>query len=275
MTGCRLVSLPFSDHCEPLLETDGALVPMLDSLKSLLKSEGRYIELRPLHQAAVPHEYRVASRFWWHRIDLRFDLDRIFAALHKRHIQRSVRKATRLGVTIETGNSPSLLAEFYGLNVLTRYRHGVPVQPLGWFRNLADVFGQSLRVYLARREGRAIAAILTVAHKSTLVYKYGCSNPAYNRYGATPALFWRAIEDAKQAGFVEFDLGRSDLDNHGLVAFKDHLGARRDALTYYRCTQHPWPANGSDWGPRVRRAFKYVPRPIQTRIGNVLFRHFG
>ncbi|MGH7354242.1 MAG: GNAT family N-acetyltransferase [Candidatus Rokuibacteriota bacterium] len=57
------------------------------------------------------------------------------------------------------------------------------------------------------------AGILTLAHGLRVVYKYGGSNARLNALGGMPFLFWRAIEDAKRAGVVELDLGRSDRDN--------------------------------------------------------------
>ena len=54
------------------------------------------------------------------------------------------------------------------------------------------------------------------------------------RLGGMPFLFWRLIQDARARGFAELDLGRSDVDQPGLIAFKDHLGATRSTLTYYR-----------------------------------------
>jgi len=117
-----------------------------------------------------------------------------------------------------------------------------------------------------------VAAILTASHKKTLVFKYGCLNPAYKRYGGTPQLFWRAIEDAKQQGLALFDLGRSDVANHGLAAFKDHLGARRQQLTYYRYAAVPH----RGWVTAVGTAiFALTPPSVQSRLSSRLYKHFG
>ena len=83
---------------------------------------------------------------------------------------------------------------------------------------------------MARYHGVPVATILTIAYKSTLVFKYGCLNTAYKKLGGTPHLFWRAIQDGKAQGLTSFDLGRSDVDNTGLLAFKDHLGGCRASL---------------------------------------------
>ena len=45
---------------------------------------------------------------------------------------------------------------------------------------------------------------------------------------------WKAIQEAKNDQLDEFDMGRSDCDNPGLIAFKDRWGAARSTLSYLR-----------------------------------------
>jgi len=274
MTGSRMVSLPFSDHCEPLVQSSTALDSMLDSVKGVVGRHARYIEIRPRQQMSVPAGFAPSAAYCLHSIDLRPELDTIFSRFHKSHIQRSVRKAERLGLQVDVGRSSALVDAFCALHVLTRRRLGVPVQPVSWFRNLVESLGDRLTVYLATHRGHPAAAIVTAVQKRTLVYKYGSSDTAYNRYGGTTLLFWRAIQRAKEEGAQEFDLGRSDLDNEGLIAFKDHLGATRRPLTYYRYSLSADSARS--WTPSiVRRAYALVPKRIQGTIGSALYRHFG
>jgi hypothetical protein len=276
ITGRRLVSLPFSDHCEPLVADPVLLSSMLESVAQSIDREGRYIEVRPVRPHSLPEGFALAGRFCWHSIDLTPSLAALFAGLHKSHTQRAIKKAERVGVSIEVERSAAALNAFYELHTMTRRRHGVPVQPFRWFTNLERAFGDRMRVYVARLGDRPVAAILTLEHKDTLVYKYGCSDDRYKSSGATPALFWRAIRDAKAAGLRELDLGRSDLDDDGLQAFKDHLGASRRSLSYYRYSDH----SASRWGTRlapavVRTAQALVPRAVQARAGSSLYKHFA
>src|SRR5690349_5620523 len=46
LTGQRIVSLPFSDHCEPLVEGDEALADLLSGVETELSSGSTYIEIR-------------------------------------------------------------------------------------------------------------------------------------------------------------------------------------------------------------------------------------
>lgn len=275
MTGRRLVSLPFSDHCDLLVSDASVLRSMLEWLAGQVEREGRYIELRPTQIVPLPAGFEHSDQFVWHSIDLKPSMDNIFAALHKNHTKRAIRKAGRAEIVIEVGRSDGLLKEFYGLHMMTRHRHRVPVQPFEWFRNLRDAFGARLQIYVARYESRPVASILLIRHKATVVYKYGCSDASYNRYGATSALFWKAISDGKLAGCIDFDLGRSDVDDGGLIAFKEHLGAKRTDLRYYRYRGNSVRRVSGRWQGLARRAFATMPRAIQTSVGSGLYRHFA
>jgi hypothetical protein len=273
LTGRRLVSLPFSDHCEPLMDAD-TLASMLESLRVKVAAKERYVELRPLRLPLVASRFGNSETFWFHAIDLRPSLDEVFGRFHKNHVQRTIRKAER-SVVCEVGQSDRHLEAFYALHRGTRRKHGAPLQPFAWFQNLAKSFGEQLSVYLASYEERPAAALLMLRHKASLVYKYGASDTSLNRYGGTALLFWKAIQAAKEIGLEALDLGRSDLDQDGLVAFKDHLGGVREPLHYYR---HPVPAEATPLRGTLsvaRRAFSYVPTPIQDVVGRGLFKHFG
>src|SRR5262249_550461 len=49
LTGRRLVSLPFSDHCNPLFETPSQLNAVIGHVREVLKNKSwKYLELRPV-----------------------------------------------------------------------------------------------------------------------------------------------------------------------------------------------------------------------------------
>ncbi len=134
--------------------------------------------------------------------------------------------------------------------------------------------GERLKIKLLSLGDTPAASIIMLSFKNTVTYKYGCSDSRFNPLGATVLLLWRTIQDAIRAGATEFDLGRSDHDTPGLVAFKDHWGAQRYGLTYYR---YPGSSNGSP--NRIPRAAKHLltalPDPVFTALGWALYRHVG
>jgi len=235
ITGRRLVSLPFSDHCEPLVDRPEELESLLASLKLEGRKRGlRYIEIRP--RTVLPAGMEPGPVFFLHSIDLTPSLEEIFRRFHKDCTRRKIRRAEREGLTHEEGQSEALLDKFYQLLLRTRRRHQLPPHPRAWFRNLVDCLGERAKIRVASKDGRPIASIVTHSFRNALVYKYGCSDERYHNLGGMHLLFWKAIQEGKADGAREFDLGRSDVDNLGLNTFKDRWGAVRSQLTYWR---HP------------------------------------
>lgn len=277
LTGKRLVSLPFSDHCEPLFNDPKALVTVLGHVQHAVE-EGHYkgIEIRP-HSALGDDVLGFQSKgsAVLHRLDLTASTDLLFHSFHKDCIQRKILRAEREKLVYEEGSSETQLNDFYRLMTMTRQRHGLPPQPLRWFRALIAGFGPSLKIRIARRDGAAVASILTISHRQTMVYKYGCSDASASQYGGTPMLFWRAIQEAKADGQNQLDMGRSDLDNPGLSIFKEHWGSVPTPLTYWR-----YPAWDSRTLPAwqqnlVNRVISASPDRLLQHAGNLLYRHMG
>jgi hypothetical protein len=281
LTGHRLVSLPFSDHCEPLLDTQVDLSTILWLLETESRcSHWKYFEIRPLPLKesieCIPGPLGKSKEFILHRLDLRPAPEDLFKNFHKSCVQRKIKKAEKEGLTYEAGHSEALLRKFYQLHLLTRRRHQLPPQPLAWFRNLIDCLGDKLSIRVASRNGRPIASILTLSYKDTVVYKYGCSDEDFNHLGGTIFLFWRTIQDGKRLGAREFDMGRSEPDNAGLIAFKDHWGAARSRLVYFRFPA-PWPSAAREgaWMQLAKHVLGRMPDSLLTKAGEVLYRHIG
>jgi len=270
----RLVSLPFSDHCEPLVDDPDALRAILDFVEGeMANGRWRSIEVRPT--TTVPKGMSEGSAYFRHTLDLAKPEDRLFAAFHPSSIRRAVRRAEREGLCYEAGRSEELLSAFYALLGRARRRHGVPPQPLDWFRNLVARLPGELAIHAARKDGVVVAAILTLTFRNTILYKYGGSDERFHRLGGMPFLFWRVIRNARAQGLERLDLGRSDLHQTGLVTFKERLGAARSGLTYYA---HPARRPGTALHG-IRRAARpilaHLPVPALNFTGRLFYRHLG
>jgi hypothetical protein len=277
-TGRRLVSLPFSDHCEPLVDAPEDLQHLLSSLEHHREKENfRYIQIRPLSPLVEGRSsFRQAERFWCHKIDLRPTLKELFNNFHKDCVQRKLRRAARENLSYEDGCSETLLKKFYDLLLRTRRRQQLPPQPLQWFRNVLHNLGDGAKIRVASKDGRPVASILTLSYKNVLVYKYGCSDASQHQVGGIQHLFWSSIRTAKEEGIQEFDLGRSDYNNQGLVTFKDRWASKRSTLTYWRCPSHQPVTVDSRWTTRVaKQIFSHAPNTLLTVAANLLYRHLG
>lgn len=283
LTGERLVSLPFSDHCDFLTDSQDDLAAILSTLEEqLYRDRLQYIEIRPLHppDTSIPAHTSTHS-YCLHQIDLRPDLDTLFRNCHRDSTQRKIRRAERESLAYEEGNSPFLLGTFYDLLLLTRRRHRLPPQPRRWFQNLILNFGSALKIRVAFQQKQPVAAILTLHFKDTLVYKFGCSDARFHKLGGMHMLLWKSIQDAKRLALQKFDLGRSEWENSGLITFKDRWGAARCELTYLRLlrasqAKGAYPAAGVKWKERAAKTvFQRLPDYLLCTLGDRIYRHIG
>jgi hypothetical protein len=268
ITGSRLVSLPFSDHNEPIWDSEQEMSALIaDSQAALAQQNWQYLEIRPTSEEfgriAKPLGFCPIGRYFLHVLDLQPSLDDLFSALHVNSVQRRIRRAERAGVVEECGTSDELLKDFFALMVITRGRHRLPPPPCAWFRNLVSTHGKGLQIRVAYHHGRPIAAILSLRFRSIAYFKYGCSDARFHNLGATPWLLWRTIVDAKSSGALEFDLGRTEEENKGLLAFKDHWVPNHRTLIYWRYPGVPASEVASGWKLKMaKRAFARERRAI-------------
>ena len=102
LTGSRLVSVPFADHCEPLVASARDRAAIVAAIQTTVRDGNlKYAQIRAIHpdlaQAAGSGDPRT---FAFHTLDLTPPIDRLYSALHKTAIQQPVRRAEREGVVI-------------------------------------------------------------------------------------------------------------------------------------------------------------------------------
>ena len=279
LTGRRMVSLPFSDHCEPLVDNREEWEFLTTSMIAMARSEGyRHVEIRPLFDPAPGRDggpMKCGKSFYLHTVDLRASEQDLFRNFHRSE-QKKIRRAEREHLTWKEGRSPELVQDFYHLLTVTRRRHGVPPQPFKWFANLIDCMNDLVTVRVASQNGRPIASIFALSFKNHVYDKYGCSDERFHNLGGMQMLLWRTIQQEKERGAQVLDLGRSDMEHTSLATFKDHWGSSRSLLNYY-C--YPAPGDGNKiqkWSaPIAQRLFARLPDSFLTAAGRILYPHIG
>jgi len=283
LTGQRLVSLPFSDHCEWLVDKEEDSLAICGALEqSLAPERWRYVEVRPLRADPIPMGLpRSQVRYLFHELDLRPKLETIFGNFHKSSIQRKISRSQRDGLTYCEGSTDLLLNHFYRLLRITRKRHRLPPQPWQWFANLIRYCGDGAKIRVALKNERPVAAMITLRYKDTMIYKYGCSDSRFNRFGSMHLLFWNAIREAKESGLRCFDFGRTDADQQGLITFKRRWGAAESVLDYSRYSvgaspNHIFDLRAGTWKVKATKfVLSHLPSSVVYRIGTVLYSHVG
>ena len=276
LTGRRLVSVPFSDHCEPLVANPEDLLFLLAGIGERAMAEGcKYVELRPTSTLlGIQTGWRTSKDFYLHRLDLRPGATALFSHFHRDCIRRKIRRAGREGIQITEGKDRDCLTRFYNLVLQTRRRHGLPPQPMAWFSNVVDCLGDSTKIRLAWKGGQPVAGILTLQYGKSVYYKYGASVACFHKFGPMPYLFWHAIQDAIESGFEEFDFGRSECDNIGLVTFKERWNAVRSSLQYLTSPDGAQPVHANLWGRRLTgAACRHMPNRCFIALGTFCYSH--
>lgn len=171
-------------------------------------------------------------------VDLRPGEDGILAAM-KAKWRYNVRLAEKKGVVVESAGLEAV-PEFYELYRATSRRDKIALHPEAYYarlfalaaeRRAAGIPGTpDLRLWIARHEGRALAAIVTLFRGEEAVYLYGASSDEKRNLMPAYALQWAAMRAAKASGCSRYDLfgiPPSDDPAHpmsGLYKFKTGFG---------------------------------------------------
>jgi hypothetical protein len=281
LTGLRLVSLPFSDHCEPLCDSVEDWEFLIRYLQDIFGQEKwKYIELRPIDQdfgqKSKAIGFQSSARYFLHTLSLQPDAGELFRSFDKDSVQRRIERAERAGLIEKCGTSDDLLQEFYNLFVMTRGRHHLPPIPYAWFENLIRCLDGALEIRVAYKDRTPIAAILTAQFRDVVYFKYGCSKRQFNKFGATPWLLWKAMLAGKSKGARKFDMGRTQDDHAGLLKFKNHWSPHPQELVYWKYPHASTFDSVDGWRLKVAKGiFSCMPGRLRTMTGRLIYRHFG
>jgi CelD/BcsL family acetyltransferase involved in cellulose biosynthesis len=274
-----LVSLPFSDHCSLLAcSTDDRALLLTTLADHQRRGRCQSVELRlraPIGE--IEPAFSTSHSYFLHLLDLSGGPDSVAARFHKNHVLRKIRRSEREGLRCVEGHDTELLNAFYALLVRTRRRHGLPPQPLEWFEAILCGLKQRAAIRVAYKGTTPVAGVVTLTHRGTVTYKYGASDERWHSLGGMQLLLWRTIEDASARGFTELDMGRSAIDQTGLVAFKDHWGTTRETLTYVTCPKPSAIRAGLRRGTLslARWVLSRSPRSALVRLGRAFYHHAG
>jgi CelD/BcsL family acetyltransferase involved in cellulose biosynthesis len=267
----RWVSLPFTDYFPPLASGENALA-LVAAVDAARTAEG--VSRLDIH-AEVPGGIPAGAAVR-HVLALKPDVDFILAGLRHNHL-RNVRKSERSGLVLRRAQTRSdVVDRYYDLHLRTRRRLGVPTQPRRFFARLwTEVLepGQGF-VLLALDRDRPVAGAVFLTGGKTVVYKYGASEPSSWPLRPNHLIFFSAMRWGCENGFDRFDLGRTDLQDEGLRAFKAGWGATEEPLVYTSFGESVRPPAAHPNIRRVTRTLvRHAPPALSRLAGAILYRH--
>jgi len=278
VTGKRGVSLPFSDYCNFLSNSDEYLKSMMEQIKAYGQQQNwKYVEFRSL---CYVEEARPSEIFFTHDLDLTRSSSELWSGL-KDSCRRNIKKATREGVKIEIGKSWRDLEQFYRLQVMTRKRHGLPPQPLKFFKSLYEnIISNDLGIIAsAHYHQKIIASSVYFNFNHKALFKYGASDEHFHQLRPNNLIMWEAINWHRQHDCQLLNLGRTESNNPGLLNYKRQWGPKEFGLKYHRfdLKSSSYISNNKKhlvtlWPARLTRL---LPDSLFKFMGKLLYKHMG
>jgi CelD/BcsL family acetyltransferase involved in cellulose biosynthesis len=234
MLGERVVALPFSDYCDPLVNDEDSWRLLVDGLLP----EHCPINLRCLHNSLplADERFTLTKQATWHRLDVRPELDALWKGMHN-STHRAIRKSQREGLVVRMAQSEEELRIFFEMHLkIRKYKYGLLAQPYSFFRNIWRHFVEANSGFLlfALFEDKIVASDFFLVWKDTLYYKFNASVPGDLSHRPNDLLIWEGIQNAKMRGLQFVDFGLSDIDQEGLIRYKRKFGCEEKIIAFLR-----------------------------------------
>jgi peptidoglycan pentaglycine glycine transferase (the first glycine) len=208
------------------------------------------VELTPETKSILEESgFRKAPVFVQAEFDLMLDVaahteEELLAALRKT-TRNLIRKATSIGVKIETTRSADRFDAFQGLLDATAKRHNVVFQGRDYLRSQFEAMSEAGidELLLAQYEDRPAAAAIVAFYGDNASYVHGASQPQ-SHVPASYLLQWSAILEAKRRQFRYYIFwgvaSNEDPRNplHGTTLFKRGFGGQ--SVTYVGAWDYPF-----------------------------------
>ena len=274
-TGRRGVCLPFSDFCAPLLFRGYEPGVVFERLAALAHERNwSHYEIRDGDWLGTSGQPSVD--YYGHKLDLRRPSEDLFAGFSA-SVRRAIRKAEKSGLTVELCRSWEAVLEFYRLHVATRRRHGLPPQPISFFRNIfTEVIDAGLGfVIQAKLRSRPVAAAIFFRFGQTALYKFGASDPSVLHLRANNLVMWEGIRTLARSGCETLHLGRTSLHGNNLRRFKLGWGVEEETIRYLErnTTAGEWVAESDQAVGRHNAIFSKMPLALNRLAGALLYPH--
>lgn len=280
--GGRLVGLPFTDLCPPLMADAEAGACLLAAARALPGSGGvSSLEVRAGDGAALePHGFRSGATFFYHEMSLEGGQEAVDARIQG-STRRDVKRAQREGVTVRRGETLEDMQAFYSLMVLTRKKHGVLPQPWRFFQSIHRHLMPAgiAHLLLAEWQGRVVAGELLLSYGRTLTDKFNVSDPRYLKLRPNHLLLYSGLELGRSLGCRRVDMGRTDPEAEGLRWHKRSWGAAESTVHYYYYPEVRRSATVSRASAAPRRLLallvRHAPAWTLQQAGAVVYRRLA
>ncbi len=189
-----------------------------------------------------------------------------------------VRKGLGEDLTIAIGAGDADRAAHYAVYAESVRNLGTPVFPRQLFAEVLDSFGEDADILTVRHRGRAVASVLSLYHRGTVMPYWGGGLFAARQLRANDRMYYELMLHARRRGCTQFDFGRSKTGS-GPYAFKRNWGFEPEPLGYASWTAvgaAPRDADPTSQKHAARIAlWKRLPLPLANALGPLIARGLG
>jgi CelD/BcsL family acetyltransferase involved in cellulose biosynthesis len=278
--GERLVSLPFSDYCDPLVHPR-----TWDSLSNRLLADQSPVMVRCLTNTLPLSDKRfvLVKRSKWHAMDLRPDSATLWQRIHG-SARRAIRKAERNRVSISIAQTREELRTFFELHLQVRkHKYQLLAQPYAFFEALYFHFleRQQGALMLATYEKEVIGGVMFLGWEDKLYYKFNASAATNLGHRPNDLLVWSGVQYGKANGYTQLDFGLSDWDQIGLINYKRKFASEEKTLSFLHYKPDKYLVHGDEQFPKLLSQLTKlftdpaIPDRITESAGDALYKFFA
>ena len=280
MLSPRIVSIPFSDYCDPIINN----IDEWKKLSQKIIDKKKSISIRCLHNE-IPHNdnrFKLVNKARWHGINLIPDIEELHKNM-KSSSKRAIRKAQREGISIRISQSENDLRAFYEMHLnIRKKKYRLLTQSYSFFKNIWRNFIKTDQavLMLAEHENQVIAGVLYLKWKNRLYYKFNASVTADLNLRPNDLIMWEGIKYAKENNFNYLDLGLSDWEQEGLIHYKRKYASEEKTISFLRYT----PLDSSNEKDKQFRDILHqltdlftkdsVSNEVTEQAGDILYQYF-
>jgi hypothetical protein len=274
--GSRLVSIPYSTICDPLISNDFDMNLIVnEAAGKFTETKTKYLEIRTCFNNALLSNSTPGriDNYFHHFLNLDAGLQEIFNSFHVKSIKTPIKIALKNCLELKQGVDDGDIEKFYHLYFDTRKRLGLPPMPLRFFDRMWHLLRPKglMSLLFALFEGRPIAGMIITKFNGVVTAEYMEDSIKYRMLCPNHFLYWESIKMACNEGYRMFSFGRTHERNKGLMNFKNHWGTNivpTQALSYLE-------TSGSRKSDREASWLYYLIRSVSTKMPDFLFRAIG
>jgi len=279
LTGARLVSMPFSTLCDPLVKEPSQVTKLLEAAEGFMRSAGaHYVEVRSWRCDWLREQKGWATRsdYLFHSVDISEGEAAVEKKVHRRSVRPCIHRAQRSAVRCRPATMEIELEGFYHLYSSTRRTLGLPPMPKVFFSNMwRFLYPRYLEVLLAENVEHTVAALLLFKYGSRVSAEACGWDRDYKSERVNHRIFWEGICSSIRQGYRSFDFGRTKRDNLPVLEFKRRWGTVEAELpfSYFGNVTMDKTVPSNVIRRVARSVFSLLPPPFHRAVGRFVYRH--